>query len=258
MDRNIFAWIHVDKKKFEIAWSKLHSKRLLINDRSPTIIQKANLYNSSTTRCHFSQCCTRCVHVRPSKNKTSCISYVCVYFRENKNQHQISSHVCTTHCDLWWRPAKSWEKICYGQKNKQSDKKHTSEGKTCKERWTPCKFRPFRRKTHENQHGKKSPEAISNSPGSEREVVKLLFKKLSKNRDKLLGVANSNDNTKENRRKPIHTDVARGVITIIKQYFCRQKYDQRWCGAFRCQLLHGTPLCLFVNFKKIQQHSHLN
>lgn len=74
---------------------------------------------------------------------------------------------------------------------------------------------------------KKYPEAISNSPGSEREVVKLLFKKLSKNRDKLLGLANSNDNTEEKRRKLIHTDVARGVITIIKQYFCRQKYDQR-------------------------------
>lgn len=95
-----------------------------------------------------------CMYARPKTKLVAFLMCVCVYFRENKNQHQISSHVCTTHCDLWWRPAKSWEKICYGQKNKQSDKKHTSEGKTCKERWKPCKFRPFRRKMHEKQHGK--------------------------------------------------------------------------------------------------------
>lgn len=158
-----------------------------------------------------------CAPVQNNNKKTYCISYVCV-----------SLSTCTPHTAI--NDGASGEimeenMLWSTEYQKREKMRNTFQ----KNRWKPCKIRPFRRKMHEKQQVEKDPhhkQSTQFSRGSEREVVKLLFKKLSKNRDKLLGLAKSSDNTKQNVGEP-STDIARGVITIIKQYFCSQKYDQR-------------------------------
>lgn len=73
-------------KETQLAWSKFHSKRLLMNDRSPTIVP--------TKHCHLSQCCAACMCTRPKL-----IAFlICVYFWiKEANRNQTSLNVYTPH-----------------------------------------------------------------------------------------------------------------------------------------------------------------
>lgn len=167
-----------------------------------------------------------CMYARPKTKLVAFLMCVCIF--EKTKTSTKSLHTCAPHTAIYDGVRQNHgRKYAMVKRINKATKSTLPKGKPAKNVGNHVNSVHLEEKCMKSNTEKKSPEAISNSPGSEREVVKLLFKKLSKNRDKLLGVANSNDNTKENRRKPIHTDVARGVITIIKQYFCRQKYDQR-------------------------------
>lgn len=81
MDRNIFAWIHVENRKNPIARDQSSIlEQLLMIDRSPTTIILNQ--NKQTTSCHLSQCCTAYMCARPKL-----IAFlICVYvWKTNKN-----------------------------------------------------------------------------------------------------------------------------------------------------------------------------